>query len=170
MRTWRTLRWCLVGAPPAWQDLDQGGPYQAGFVTLVHTDPRGKELTIDVWYPALPEPGDEPESYWPDLEFVFSAFRDAPPDTRGAPYPLAAFSHGYGGIRYQSPYLTEHPARHGFVVAAPDHTHNTFMDLDMNYAAQVLSERPGDVRYTVAGPGPPGHDRGAHLGVRGVGP
>ncbi len=134
---------------PAWQAPDEPGPYEAGFVTLVHTDPRGKELTIDVWYPARPEPGDEPDSYWPDLNFVFGGYRDAPPDPRGAPYPLAAFSHGYGGIRYQSPYLTEHLARHGFVVASVDHNHNTFMDLDMDYAAQVLAERPGDVRHMV---------------------
>ncbi len=136
-------------AEPAWQAPDERGPYEAGFVTLVHTDPRGKELTVEVWYPARPGEGDQPDSYWPELNFTFDAYRDAPPDPRGAPYPLAAFSHGYGGIRYQSPYLTEHLARHGWVVAAVDHNHNTFMDLDMDFAAQVLAERPGDVRHAV---------------------
>jgi len=132
-----------------WYDPGDPGPYEPGFVTRVHTDSRGKELTIEVWYPAEPEGGDEPDSYWPDLNFVFGGYRDAPPATDGAPYPLVAFSHGYGGIRYQSPYLTEHLASHGFVVAAVDHTHNTFMDLDMDYAAQVLAERPDDIRHTV---------------------
>ncbi len=132
-----------------WFDPGEAGPHEAGFVTLLHTDDRGKELTIEVWYPAAPEAGDEPDSYWPELDFTFGGFRDAPPVTVGAPYPLVAFSHGYGGIRYQSPYLTEHLARHGFVVVSVDHTHNTFMDLDMDHAAQVLAERPGDVRRAV---------------------
>ena len=133
----------------AWYDPGDHGPYEAGFVTLLHTDPRGKELTIEVWYPAAPAVGDEPDTYWPDLNFVFGGYRDASPVPDGAPYPLVAFSHGYGGIRYQSPYLTEHLARHGFVVAAVDHTHNTLADLDMDYAAQVLAERPADIRHTV---------------------
>jgi predicted dienelactone hydrolase len=134
---------------PPWAAPDERGSYEAGFVTLVHTDSRGKELTADVWYPATPAPGDEPDSYWPDLSFVFEGYRDAPPDPHGAPYPLVAFSHGYGGIRYQSPFLTEHLARHGFVVVSVDHTGNTFMDLDSSQAARVLAERPGDVRRAV---------------------
>ncbi len=132
-----------------WAEPDEYGAYEAGFTTLVHTDGRGKELTVEVWYPAAPIAGDEPDSYWPELDFVFGGYRDAPADARGAPYPLVAFSHGYGGIRYQSPFLTEHLARHGFVVASVDHTGNTFMDLDAEQAARVLAERPDDVRYAV---------------------
>ena len=45
---------------------------------------------------------------------------------RGVPvapgrYPLVVFSHGYGGYRDQSTFLTAHLAQWGFVVAAPDH-------------------------------------------------
>jgi predicted dienelactone hydrolase len=35
-------------------------------------------------------------------------------------YPLVVFSHGYGGYRDQSTFLTAHLAMWGFVVAAPD--------------------------------------------------
>ena len=36
-------------------------------------------------------------------------------------FPLVVFSHGYGGLRTQSSFLTAHLASWGFVVAAPDH-------------------------------------------------
>lgn len=34
-------------------------------------------------------------------------------------------------------------------MVAPDHPHNTFLDLDEDLSAQVLYERPDDIRYTV---------------------
>lgn len=71
------------------------------------------------------------------------------PDAAFAPYPLVAFSHGNGGIRYQSPFLTERLASHGFVVVAPDHPHNTFLDLDTSKNVAVMLERPGDVSSAV---------------------
>ncbi len=40
-------------------------------------------------------------------------------------FPLVIYSHGNGGLRYVSAFLTEHLASHGFVVMAPDHTGNT---------------------------------------------
>ncbi len=38
-----------------------------------------------------------------------------------ATFPLVVFSHGFGGCGTQSLFFTEELARHGYVVAAPDH-------------------------------------------------
>src|SRR5258708_19447850 len=44
-------------------------------------------------------------------------------------YPLVLYSHTSLGHRRQSTFLCTHLASHGFVVAAADHTGNTFGDL-----------------------------------------
>lgn len=134
--------------PPPWSPPDEAGPYAAGVTTLEFTDPRGKDLVVEVWYPAAPEEGDQPDPY-PEIVIVGEAFREAPPDPRGAPYPLVAFSHGYSAIRYQSVFLTEYLAQHGFVVVSPDHVHNTMLDLDEDLTGLVMLERPDDIRYSV---------------------
>jgi len=135
--------------PPPRVAPDRVGPYAVGATTVQVADDRGGALTVEVWYPAE-DPGTEPDSY-PEIALTLDAHRDATPDRRGAPYPLVAFSHGYGGIRYQSAFLTEHLASHGFVVVAPDHPHNTLFDLDADLTGQVLVNRPGDVRRAVDG-------------------
>jgi len=122
------------------------GPYDVGFTTITFTDPRGKQLTAEVWYPAVPQSGD-PDRYEP-LPIQGNAHRDAAP-AEGAPFPLLAFSHGFAGIRYQSIFLTEHLAGHGFVIVSPDHPNNTFLDLEEELSGQVLYERPDDIRFTV---------------------
>jgi len=128
-------------APPVRPAPDQPGPYAVGVTTVE------SEGVVEVWYPAV-DPGTEPDPY-PDVPYALGAHRDADPDRRGAPYPLVAFSHGFGGIRYQSAFLTEHLAAHGFVVVAPDHRHNTMLDLDESMTGQVLVERPGDIARAV---------------------
>ncbi len=137
-----------VEPPPAWVAPDARGPYEAGVETFEYVDPRGKAMVLEVWYPARPEEGAEPEPY-PLLPITREAYREAPADLRGAPYPLIAFSHGYSGIRYQSIFLTEVLAQHGFVVVAPDHPNNTLFDVDETMVGQVMAERPDDVRYAV---------------------
>lgn len=137
-----------VEPPPAWVAPDHRGPYEAGVETFEYVDPRGKQMVIEVWYPAVLREGAEPDPY-PLLPITREAYREADPDRRGAPYPLIAFSHGYSGIRYQSIFLTEVLAQHGFVVVAPDHPHNTLFDVDQDMVGQVMAERPDDVRYAV---------------------
>jgi len=134
--------------PPEWVAPDQVGPYGIGVDTLEFVDARGKELVAEVWYPAAVEEGDEPDPYT-EITITKDAYREAPPDLRGAPYPLLAFSHGYAGIRYQSVFLTERLASHGYVVVAVDHPHNTLLDIDEDATVQVLLERPDDVRASV---------------------
>jgi predicted dienelactone hydrolase len=78
--------------------------------------------------------------------------RDATLDARGGPYPVVLFSHGNGGMRTQSVYLTEYLASHGFVVAAPDHVGNTLAE-QVNGAGLVPAEaarvRPLDISRTL---------------------
>ncbi len=125
---------------------DEAGPYDAGAVTLNWTDARGKELVAEVWYPADAPDGDEPDPY-SEIPFVGSAYRNV--DALPGPWPLVAFSHGNSGIRYQSIFLTEWLATHGFVVVAPDHVHNTLLDYDQDLWAEVMRDRPGDVSAAV---------------------
>ncbi|MCB9766358.1 MAG: hypothetical protein H6739_41670 [Alphaproteobacteria bacterium] len=135
-------------APPEWVAPDQQGPYGVGAETIRWTDARGKDLVAEIWFPAIVEPDDTPDDY-PELPIAAGAYRNVPPDTRGAPYPLVAFSHGNGGIRYQSVYLTEFLASHGFVTVAVDHPDNTLLDLDEDAILTVFLERPGDVIASV---------------------
>ncbi len=128
---------------------DQTGPYAAGVTTLELDDPRGETVKVEVWYPAI-DPGTPADEY---VEFKISrdGHRDAELDVRGAPYPVVAFSHGYGGIRFQNAYMVEHLAAHGFVVVAPDHRFNTMLDLRGSLTGTVLVDRPGEVSRAVDG-------------------
>jgi predicted dienelactone hydrolase len=127
---------------------DQTGSYDVGVETVSWTDARGKEMVAEVWYPAVHSAMDEPGPY-PEIPISREAVRYASPDRTGAPWPMVAFSHGYQGIRYQSVFLTEHLASHGFVVIAPDHPGNTLIDHDAGRDAETFLERPDDIRAAV---------------------
>ncbi|MBX3272328.1 MAG: dienelactone hydrolase family protein [Sandaracinaceae bacterium] len=108
-------------------------------------------VLVELWYPAdaaaaaapadvydmraaLPE---EMQGRIADTEptrFTTLARRDAP--AAAGRFPLVLFSHGLGGFRQQSSFLTAHLATWGFVVAAPEHA-------ERNLAA-VLREELSD--------------------------
>ena len=138
-----------LGPPPERVDPNEAGPYAAGFVSIELEDPRGGELKVQVWYPAV-DPGTEPDAY-EEVSITVGGFREAVPDRRGAPYPLVAFSHGFGGIRFQNASMSEHLASHGFVVVAPDHRNNNMFDLKSSLTGTVLVERPGEISRAVDG-------------------
>ncbi|MEM9038091.1 MAG: hypothetical protein AAGD18_26115 [Actinomycetota bacterium] len=111
------------------------GPYRAGVRTLETAD----GTPVEVWYPIDAATEGEGEVYslaeWtPELVVAFigedripevlsSAVRDAEPiDGR---FPVAVFSHGFGGFRVQSAEITASLASWGFVVVAPDHDHRS---------------------------------------------
>jgi predicted dienelactone hydrolase len=119
---------------------DAPGPWHTGVTTLTFTDARNKALTVEVWYPT--DSTADPDPY-PEIPFTGTAIRDA--DPAAGPFPVVAFSHGNAGIRYQSIFLTEYLATHGFVVVAPDHPRNTLLDFDADALVEVALERPGDV-------------------------
>jgi predicted dienelactone hydrolase len=45
----------------------------------------------------------------------------------GGPFPVVLFSHGNGGFRFQSIFLAEHLASHGYIVVSADHTGNALV-------------------------------------------
>ncbi|RMF12332.1 MAG: hypothetical protein D6761_12950, partial [Candidatus Dadabacteria bacterium] len=61
--------------------------------------------------------GDQVDVTIPD--FPVQGRRDAP--LRAGRWPVVIFSHGAGGVRFQSVFLTEYLAAHGYIVVAPDH-------------------------------------------------
>ena len=78
-----------------------GGPFAVGFRKLSLADGRD----VSVWYP---------------LPSASSGANDRA--AQGCPrLPLVLFSHGLAGCGTQSVFITEEIARHGYVVAAPDH-------------------------------------------------
>jgi predicted dienelactone hydrolase len=76
---------------------------------------------VAVWYPTAE--AELPLAYSrTNYGFLGSVAQDSPP-LEGCPRaPLVLFSHGLGGCALQSLFITEELARHGYVVAAPDHT------------------------------------------------
>ncbi|MBI1945467.1 MAG: alpha/beta hydrolase [Deltaproteobacteria bacterium] len=143
--------------PPLPADLSTPGPYGVGVRTVEVMDvSRDRQFAVDVWYPIEPGTADgEANEYQVDLPLIGTVSRIASPARRDAtpaalgPRPLVVFSHGYGGVRFQSVFLTEHLASWGVVVAAPDHPGNTLSDVALlgneDAAAQSAQDRPLDV-------------------------
>ncbi len=133
---WMLIGMLLLGAAP-WARAQESeppryaapGPYAVGVREFVIEDAE-RPLEATVWYPARPAEGADKARYRVlFLSIEGGAYPDAAPDLSGGPYPLAIFSHGLGGMRYQSTFLTEHLASQGFVVIAADHPGSTLRDL-----------------------------------------
>lgn len=136
------------------------GPHPVGVTRVVLPDPEtpGREVPVDVWYPAkhdgweTAEPADHP------IGAPHEARQDAPPAAAAEPFPVVGFSHGNGGFARQSTFLTTHLASWGMVVTAPDHAGNTFFDMlavqDEDERIRVhraaRSYRPRDLAAAVA--------------------
>ena len=159
--------------PDAAPDPSALGPYAVGVRTLEVTDPSQfdpdtrvpRRLTVEVWYPAKASARGEAGAGYALTDFVppsladaasalgrieTDAVRDAPASEDEA-FPLVLFSHGSGGVRVQSTFLTVWLASHGYVVAAPDHAGNTLADMieaggqDLESLAEGLTYRPADL-------------------------
>ncbi len=129
------------------------------------SDPRGGSLTVEVWYPSS---GDgSPVDYGLPYDLPSTATRDATP--AGSDHPVVAFSHGHGGSRLQSIYLTEQLASHGLVVVAVDHPFDTLFDFDADQTPTVAARRPDDVRFALDHLLAPEHPLAAHLDPSRVG-
>lgn len=147
----------VVEAPPLPADLSAPGPWGVGVRTVTVVDAtRDREFDVDVWYPIdAGATGGEDNQYQIDMPLIGTVSRiDSPARRNAAPaalgaLPLVVFSHGYGGVRFQSVFLTEHLASWGLVVAAPDHPGNTLSDVAQlgsdDAAAQSAQDRPLDV-------------------------
>src|SRR6185295_5960136 len=65
-------------------------------------------------------------------------------------FPLVLFSHGNGGIRFQSFFFAAHLASHGFIVATPDHHGNTFVDALLGVVDPAsAANRPRDLSFLI---------------------
>ncbi|MEL6346406.1 MAG: hypothetical protein AAFV53_25070 [Myxococcota bacterium] len=107
------------------------------------TGSTGVALKIQVWFPT--ETAGDVVLY--DGLLAGEAVDDARP-LCDSPRPVLVFSHGNGGFRWQTAFLMEHLASHGWVVAAPDHTFNTFLDGDSEQFLDVILRRPVDLQDT----------------------
>lgn len=155
------------------------GPYPVGVRTYALRDEarrsqqnllQPRPLLTEVWYPATDAAREAPTvrytlddiltptararlSFSGDSEVQTIAVRDAPARRDDGPYPVVVFSHGAGGFRLQSLFLTTYLASHGYVVVSPDHEGDTLDDYirndGVNAAAitQSFLLRPGDIAF-----------------------
>jgi dienelactone hydrolase len=172
-----------IGAgPDEAVDPSVPGPFAVGVTTFSVDDPTRvnpvtgapRHLIIEAWYPAVDSSSTLPrEDYGledlltPDqlaplgidpaqeARLSTNAGRDAEARFDQGPYPMIIFSHGNGGIRMQSVFLTVHLASHGYVVIALDHEGNTLSDLfdaGSGIPADLLTvaqDRPADVKVVI---------------------
>src|SRR5438876_152784 len=114
------------------------GPFPVGVRSGQLRDARrhDRPLPFEIWYPAAP--GFIGLDLSPATQDTFTVLPNAPPLRQAAVrdaavqpgrYPLVVYSHTSLGHRRQSSFLCTHLASHGYVVAAADHTGNTFGDL-----------------------------------------
>lgn len=134
--------------------IEEPGDWAVGVSEAEITGARGRTLAVEIWYPV--DPGSaaaaEPATYpFPGLQVPSEmGLADAP--VAPGPFPLVVYSHGNGGLRYVSAFLTEHLASQGFVVVAPDHTGNTAIDSFAGTSEDrslVSQDRPLDVSATI---------------------
>ena len=137
------------------------GSFPVGVRTLLLEDasrpdlgaPGGsRPVTVEVYYPSTQAgvaglPMDVVRVIGIDLATT-PAFRDAP--IAQGTFPLVLFSHGNGGIRFQSFFFGAHLASHGFVVASPDHHGNTFVDALLEIEdPDSATNRPLDMSFLI---------------------
>ncbi len=109
-----------------------------------------RHLLTEIWYPVLPEDATGEYTTMADMlgkyfDFIarvvgifatdeeianfhkpLGSITDAPLAPDG-PFPIVIYSHGNGGIRFQSYALCEHLASHGYIVVGVDHPGNAFV-------------------------------------------
>ena len=137
------------------------GPFPVGVQTLfledasrphVGTPAESRPVTVEVYYPSTEAavaglPMDVVRVTGIDLATT-PAFRDAA--IAPGSFPLVLFSHGNGGIRFQSFFFAAHLASHGFVVVSPDHHGNTFIDaLSEVEDPDSATNRPLDMSFLI---------------------
>ena len=134
------------------------GLYSVGTKEFVIEDNQGT-LMGTVWYPALnPDNTEELNVYaydmgpdMPPLTIEGHAILDAAINGEQGPYPLVIYSHGLGGSRWSSLYLTEHLASYGFIVMAVDHSGDNFLlENTPEMIIDSYATRPNDVRRLIA--------------------
>ena len=138
------------------------GAHPVGVTTLQLEDPARNDVStglpprpvqVEVYYPSSAAAvAGVPKDVVSVLGIPITetpAFRDVAIDS-GGPFPLVLFSHGNGGIRFQSFFFAAHLASHGFVVVSPDHHGNTFTDALVNITdPDSALNRPLDMSFLI---------------------
>ncbi len=111
-------------------ELGEPGEFGVGYVTrdVVYARPDGdgdREFELAIWYPtrATEGPG---ARYFLGISERAILFADPEPAR-----DIVIFSHGHQGYAQNSAFIMEHLASHGFMVLAPMHTGNTFIEGDV---------------------------------------
>lgn len=145
------------------------GPFPVGVITQNFHDPkRNRTLPTEIWFPATDEfknkdfeEATKDKYQIGDISLSQNAVRDA--DIREGFYPLIVFSHGHGAHRRLTSHLCTHLASHGYIVAAPDHLGNTYLDLltyrehtqkgmppnTAELSRQIFMNRPSDIKFII---------------------
>ena len=138
--------------PPMEAPVDGPGPWRVGYreVSVTYEGAEvgvPRTLRLALWYPTQDESG-EPSAYFLGQLQRPEIFANA--GLAFGRFPLVVFSHGSGGVAEQSAFLTERLATHGYVVAAPDHTGNTFAD-GGGVPPEAFFQRPQDISAVLDG-------------------
>lgn len=135
--------------------------FNVGYQTLdlkYRKDGQEQTLTVAVWYPTAEHP--KKHNYGGPTNGNVAV--NAAPQTKGGPYPLLVFSHGYGGGGLSAVFFTEALAARGWIVACPDH-HDRHSAVRIRTGQEKDFDRRGLLRHAkeiaAAGPG----DRARYL-------
>lgn len=107
---------------------------------------RNRPIEVRIWYPAEKVMDAERITYY--SAFKGTAISDAPYLSGHSRYPLIMLSHGDRGSNIDQSWLAESLAANGYIVAAPSHWLNTWME-NTPEATIALWERPKDVSFTL---------------------
>ncbi len=108
----------------------------------IEDEANNRTIPVTLWYPAAFVEGVEMVTYRDGIISLVGTAQDSVPVSAAQEnYPLVIFSHGSGGFRFQSLWLTEHLASQGFMVMAANHTLNTVTDAVLDN--DVFSESIG---------------------------
>ena len=121
------------------------GPHAVGTTDVTIVGRTGVELVVQVWYPT----DSASTRLYPYMGEFAGIALDAPAPLCDEVRPVLAFSHGNIGLRWQSIFMTEHLASHGFVIVSPDHTGNTTFDNDEERKPELVFRRPWDISDSV---------------------
>jgi predicted dienelactone hydrolase len=107
---------------------------------------RDRSIEVRIWYPAKEVVNAERITYY--SAFKGSAISNAPYLSGRGRYPLIMLSHGDRGSHNDQSWLAESLAANGYIVAAPSHWLNTWMENTPEATIEVW-ERPKDISFTL---------------------
>ncbi len=142
-----------VGGPLTWDPSAQG-PFTVAHrhdtVTYTTIDGRSREVRVELWYPS--EGGGSGEvAYFSSFPTPFPDMvegADPAPSPWPDGLPLLVFSHGKQATGGSAQPLAHRLVSHGFVVAAPSHTPDTWPPFGAD-SNELHLDRPGDLTATL---------------------